>query len=76
MIVFDDADVEWVVQTIREGSFFNAGQDCAQPCRIMAQSGIYDELVSELGRAISEIKVGEPRSEGTEMGPTRLLCPS
>ncbi len=69
VIVFDDADLEAVVQTIREGSFFNAGQDCAQPCRIMAQSGIYDELVSELGRAVAQIRVGEPRSEGTEMGP-------
>ncbi|NND76418.1 MAG: aminobutyraldehyde dehydrogenase [Ilumatobacter sp.] len=69
VIVFDDADLAAVVQTIREGSFFNAGQDCAQPCRIMAQSGIYDDLVAALADAVGDITVGHPRSDGTEMGP-------
>ncbi len=69
VIVFDDADLDAVVQTIRQGSFFNAGQDCAQPCRIMAQSGIYEELVGALGQAVGEIQVGAPRDPGVEMGP-------
>ncbi|MFW2381740.1 MAG: aminobutyraldehyde dehydrogenase, partial [Acidimicrobiales bacterium] len=69
VIVFEDADLGAVVQTIREGSFFNAGQDCAQPCRIIAQTDIYSELVTELGHAVSEIAIGTPRAEGTEMGP-------
>ncbi len=69
VIVFDDADLDAVVQTIREGSFFNAGQDCAQPCRIMAQSNIYDDLVSALGTAVSDVAVGHPRADGVEMGP-------
>ncbi|WP_108882442.1 aminobutyraldehyde dehydrogenase [Anderseniella sp. Alg231-50] len=69
VIVFDDADLEAVVDTIRAGSYFNAGQDCAQPCRIMAQTRIYDKLVAELGTAVSSIKVGAQRADGTEMGP-------
>ena len=69
VIVFDDADLEAVAGTIREGSFFNAGQDCAQPCRIIAQTGVYDELVSLLGAQVGEIVVGHPRDEGVEMGP-------
>ena len=69
VIVFDDADLDAVVETIREGSFFNAGQDCAQPCRVMAQSSIYDDLVARLTAAVGEIVTGHPRSEGTEMGP-------
>lgn len=69
VIVFDDADVDAVVQTIREGSFFNAGQDCAQPCRIMVQSSVYDDVVAGLASAVAEIVTGHPRAEGTEMGP-------
>ena len=69
VIVFDDADVEAVVATIREGSFFNAGQDCAQPCRILAQAGIYDKLVAALGDQVGQIVVGGPRDDGVEMGP-------
>ena len=69
VIVFDDADLEAVAATIREGSFFNAGQDCAQPCRIIAQIGVYDQLVSMLATQVREISVGHPRDEGVEMGP-------
>ena len=31
VIVFEDADLDAVAETIRYGSYFNAGQDCAQP---------------------------------------------
>ena len=37
VIAFDDADIDALAETIRFGSFFNAGQDCAQPCRILVQ---------------------------------------
>lgn len=69
VIVFDDADIAAVVETIRGGSYFNAGQDCAQPCRIMVQDGIYDKLVAELSSSVSKIKVGHQREIGVEMGP-------
>ena len=69
VIVFDDADLDAVVETIRGGSYFNAGQDCAQPCRIMVQAGVYDKLVAALGDAVSTIKLGAQRDEGVEMGP-------
>lgn len=69
VIVFDDADIEAVAETIRYGSFFNAGQDCAQPCRIMAQDGVYDRLVAAIAGQTSQIKLGAPKEDGTEMGP-------
>lgn len=69
VIVFDDADLEAVAETIRYGAFFNAGQDCAQPCRIMVQDGIYDRVVSAVEEQVKEIKIGAPRADGTEMGP-------
>ncbi len=69
VIVFDDADLDAVAETIRYGSFFNAGQDCAQPCRIMVHDSVYDRLVAATEAQVNEIRIGAPKSEGTEMGP-------
>lgn len=69
VMVFDDADLDAVAETIRYGSFFNAGQDCAQPCRVMVQDGAYDKLVAAIEAQVSQIQIGAQRAEGTEMGP-------
>ena len=69
VIVFDDADLDAVAETIRYGSYFNAGQDCAQPCRVLAADGIYDRLVAAIQDQVGQIRIGAPKAEGTEMGP-------
>ena len=69
VIVFDDADIDAVVETIRGGSFFNAGQDCAQPCRIMVQDGVFERVVAETAAAVSSIRLGTQHYPETEMGP-------
>ncbi|MDP7186109.1 MAG: aminobutyraldehyde dehydrogenase [Paracoccaceae bacterium] len=69
VIVFDDADIDAVAETVRYGSFFNAGQDCAQPCRIMVADAVYDKVVAAIVDQVSQIKVGAQKAEGTEMGP-------
>ncbi|MGE7991726.1 aminobutyraldehyde dehydrogenase [Pseudomonas sp. NPDC089554] len=69
VIVFEDADLETLVATLRATAFFNAGQDCAQPCRLLVASKVYDRVVGALAEAAASIKVGAPRAKGTEMGP-------
>ncbi len=69
VIVFADADLDAVAETIRYGSFFNAGQDCAQPCRVLVESRAYDDLVSRIESQVSQIVVGAPKADDTEMGP-------
>lgn len=69
VIVFADADLDAVAETIRYGSFFNAGQDCAQPCRVLVQDGVYDKLVAAVEAQVKEIRLGAPKDAGTEMGP-------
>ena len=69
VIAFDDADIDALAETIRFGSFFNAGQDCAQPCRVLVQEGVYDKVVAAVADQVSQIKIGAPKAEGTEMGP-------
>ncbi|MEO1112648.1 MAG: aminobutyraldehyde dehydrogenase [Pseudomonadota bacterium] len=69
VIVFDDADLDAVAETIRYGSYFNAGQDCAQPCRVLVADGVYDRLVAAIADQVGQIRTGAPKDEGTEMGP-------
>ncbi|EKY3232899.1 aminobutyraldehyde dehydrogenase [Cronobacter malonaticus] len=69
VLVFDDADLDAVVEGIRTFGFYNAGQDCTAACRIYAQKGIYDTLVEKLGAAVGSLKTGAPEDETTELGP-------
>lgn len=69
VIVFDDADLDAVVEGVRTFGFYNGGQDCTAACRIYAQKGIYDALVEKLGAAVASLKMGEPNDESTELGP-------
>ncbi len=39
VIVFDDADLEAVVATLTETGYYNSGQDCTAPCRVIAGRG-------------------------------------
>jgi 1-pyrroline dehydrogenase len=69
VIVFDDADLEAVIEGVKIGGYFNAGQDCTAASRVIAGAGIYDNFVSGLGDAVSSLKMGDPQAEDTELGP-------
>src|SRR5260370_10998683 len=69
VIVFDDAELEKVVEWIKIGGFFNAGQDCTAATRIITGPKIHDHLLGDLVSAVSSLKVGDPAAEDTEMGP-------
>ena len=67
VIVFDDADIEAVIAKLKQ-AFYNSGQDCTAPCRVIAGAEVYDDFVAELTDAVG-IVVGDPMSTETEMGP-------
>ncbi|WP_210527961.1 gamma-aminobutyraldehyde dehydrogenase [Rubellimicrobium arenae] len=69
VIVFDDADLERVVNGLRAFSFYNAGQDCTAACRVYAGHGIHDRLVAELAAAAASITFAEPDDSVNEMPP-------
>jgi 1-pyrroline dehydrogenase len=69
VVVFDDADLAAVVEGIKIGGFFNAGQDCTAATRVIAGPDIYDGLIRDLVPAVSGLKVGDPLADDTEMGP-------
>lgn len=69
VIVFDDADLDAVVEGVRTFGFYNAGQDCTAACRLYVQKGVYPELVEKLGKAVASLKMGAPDDETSELGP-------
>jgi aminobutyraldehyde dehydrogenase len=69
VIIYDDADLEAVVNGIRAFGYYNAGQDCTAACRIYAEKGIYDKFVAELSAAVATIRYNQPDDTENEIGP-------
>ncbi|HRW37463.1 MAG TPA: aldehyde dehydrogenase family protein, partial [Aquihabitans sp.] len=68
-IVFDDADLKNAVSNISSTWTFHSGQICTSPTRVVAQRGIYDELVGRLAGMAPHLKVGNPLEKDTVIGP-------
>ncbi len=69
VVVFDDADVELLVATLAEMSYYNSGQDCTAPCRVLAPASIHDTVVAELTSAVAALRTGDPTDPDTNVGP-------
>ncbi|MEV4253250.1 aldehyde dehydrogenase family protein, partial [Spirillospora sp. NPDC049652] len=68
-IVFADADLEKAAATAPGAVFDNAGQDCCARSRILVQRTVYDRFMELLEPAVRAVVVGDPRAEGTQVGP-------
>ncbi|HQR80800.1 MAG TPA: aldehyde dehydrogenase family protein [Actinomycetota bacterium] len=68
-IVFADADLERAAATAPYGVFDNAGQDCCARSRILVQASVFDRFMELLEPAVQGVRVGDPASEQSEMGP-------
>ncbi|MGZ4435116.1 MAG: aldehyde dehydrogenase family protein [Trebonia sp.] len=68
-IVFADSDLEQAAATAPYAVFDNAGQDCCARSRILVQRPVFDRFMELLEPAVAGVKVGDPASAGTEMGP-------
>src|SRR6516165_7412251 len=68
-IVFADADLERAAATAPYAVFDNAGQDCCARSRILVQRSVLDRFMELLEPAVKAVKVGDPASADTEMGP-------
>lgn len=55
VIVYNDADLDAVIEGLKAFGYYNAGQDCTAACRIYAEAGIHDKLVAGLSEAAASI---------------------
>jgi betaine-aldehyde dehydrogenase len=69
VLVFDDADLDAVVEAVKVAGYFNAGQDCTAATRVLAGPAIHDGFVSGIAEAAGTLKVGDPFEGDTELGP-------
>lgn len=68
-IVFDDADLAAAVAGIASTWAFHSGQICTAPTRVIAQRGIYENLMEMLTATAKQLKVGNPLAADTIVGP-------
>jgi acyl-CoA reductase-like NAD-dependent aldehyde dehydrogenase len=68
-IVFADSDLEQAAATAPYAVFDNAGQDCCARSRILVQRSVLDRFMELLEPAVKAVRVGDPASAETEMGP-------
>ncbi len=74
MIVLADADLEAAVDAVVQGRLTNgAGQICCAVKRVLVQDSVYDVFLDRLLQRCHGIKMGDPLSEETELGP--LITP-
>ncbi len=68
-VVFADADLERAAAAAPGAVFGNAGQDCGARSRILVERSAYDRFLELLESATRAVKVGDPESPDTDMGP-------
>jgi 1-pyrroline dehydrogenase len=70
VLVYDDADMEALAETIKLAAFFNSGQDCTAATRIIVMGDGYERAMQSLVPAVESIKTGDPASDPElDMGP-------
>jgi betaine-aldehyde dehydrogenase len=69
VIVFDDADVEATAEGIAGAGYFNAGQDCTAATRVLAGSGVADDLTAALAEQARGTTTGGLDMPDADYGP-------
>ena len=70
MIVFPDADYDKALAGAVGGmNFAWSGQSCGSTSRLFIHESLYDKFLADLVKKVSQLKLGDPLSEESKMGP-------
>jgi acyl-CoA reductase-like NAD-dependent aldehyde dehydrogenase len=69
VLVFEDSPLSECVPGVAFGSFIGAGQTCIAGTRILVQRSIHDEFVDRFTAQAQAIRIGDPQSPSTQLGP-------
>ncbi|WP_427967680.1 NAD-dependent succinate-semialdehyde dehydrogenase [Altererythrobacter sp.] len=69
VLVFDDVDVDQVLDTAVAGKYRNAGQVCVSPTRFIVQENVFEKFRDGFAQRAKAWKVGNGLEDGTQMGP-------
>lgn len=67
-IVFEDADLDAVVEGVVDAIWFNQGEVCCAGSRLLAQEGIAERLHEKLQRRMETLRLGDPLDKTMDMG--------
>jgi aldehyde dehydrogenase (NAD+) len=67
-IVYDDADLDSVVEGVVDAIWFNQGQVCCAGSRLLAQEGIASKLEAKLRARMEKLRVGSSLDKAVDMG--------
>ena len=67
-IIDEDADIDYTVDRLIFGAFYQSGQSCIGVQRILVHDRIYDSLKSKLVEKASSLIAGDPKNEKTFVG--------
>ncbi len=67
-IVFEDADLDSVVEGVVDAIWFNQGQVCCAGSRILVQEGVAERLVHKLRARMEMLRVGNPLDKAVDIG--------
>ena len=68
-VILDDMDIETAARTLSQAECFLSGQVCSSLTRIVVPRSRHDELLEALAGTFSQVRVGDPFSAQTQMGP-------
>ncbi len=69
MVIDETADINAAAKASSAAAFGYAGQKCSACSRLIVHAKIYNRFMTELLKHAKKIKVGDPRSFDTSMGP-------
>jgi acyl-CoA reductase-like NAD-dependent aldehyde dehydrogenase len=64
-----DADLEYTIEGLADGAFFNAGQSCCGIERIYVHRDIHDEFVEGYAARVRRYRLGNPFEPDVDLGP-------
>ncbi|MHB0962631.1 MAG: aldehyde dehydrogenase family protein [Gemmatimonadaceae bacterium] len=67
-IVFEDADLDGVVEGVVDAIWFNQGQVCCAGSRLLVQEGIAETLYAKLRARMEKLRLGPPLDKAVDMG--------
>jgi succinate-semialdehyde dehydrogenase / glutarate-semialdehyde dehydrogenase len=68
-LVFDDADLDVVMDAFATCKFRNSGQTCISANRVLVQHGVFDDVASRLTDLVRELRVAPGLEDGAQIGP-------
>jgi aldehyde dehydrogenase (NAD+) len=67
-IVFDDADLDSVVEGVVDAIWFNQGQVCCAGSRLLVQEDIADRLIGKIRTRMEKLRIGDPLDKAVDIG--------